>query len=130
MKAQVEDYNEVLVENNFGSLLSRPGRDPRLNWHADIFRDGAVPDLGLLVSGIADEIENRSLASPNYQVRLAVVQAVERLREIGAFMQCQPEDDKESMGYHWEIVGELLAVIAAVLSARHTLTATAPDRPE
>lgn len=109
-----DDLEPALVEHAFETLLGRPGQRPTEGWQADVFREGVVARLGALVTGIAADLDGRVAASASFAVREAVARAAERLLEIGDLMRAQPEDAREPFDYHWIIIGELVAAVAAL----------------
>jgi hypothetical protein len=108
------DLTAEAVERSFTALLGHSTRNPALAWHADLLREGVVNRLGTLVAAVAAEITERTAASSGFATREAVAHATERLLEIGDLMRAQPEEAREPLDYHWIVIGELVAVLAAL----------------
>ncbi len=67
------------------------------------------------MAAISSEIVSRTPASVSLSARGSITEAVTRLNEVGQLMQAQPEGEEEQLNYHWILIGELVAVIAALL---------------
>ena len=115
MRLKLDDSHRDMLAIAFGSLLGRRGQDARLGWHADVFRTGDIRQLGVLMAAISSEIVSRTPVSVSLSARGSITEAVTRLNEVGELMQAQPEGEEEQLNYHWILIGELVAVIAALL---------------
>ena len=127
MRVELDGSRRVMLAIAFGSLLGRHGQDAQAGWHAAALQAGDVRQLGVLMATISAEILKRTPSSVSLAARGSIAEAVTRLNEVSEPMQAQPEGDEDQLNYHWILIGELVAVIAALLGESQALAPAIAD---
>ena len=113
-------FNAVGIELSFARFLEKPFGDRGGLHDADVFRAGEYSKLGELVETIAQHFATRAARirfapeesqAGGAQARVEVV--IKCLADSGAALKQRQGGERED--FHWEIIGELVGALAAIL---------------
>jgi len=113
-------FDAVAIEYAFANLVGA-GIGARGGSHdADTFRGGNPPSLANAIEDAADALQQRYSAftfeavdSQPGGAKIRIESGIQRLRNIAQTMRKSKTTEPED--YHWEIVGALVQMIAAML---------------
>lgn len=113
-------FDAVSIEHAFAQLIGNSIGGRGTVHDADVFRGGNPPDLAKALKAAADALEAKAnmktFTSADSQpggAKARIDVAIRRLRKISLTMSTSKSIERED--YHWEIVGVLVATVAALL---------------
>lgn len=113
-------FDAVSIEYAFAQLIGNPVGARGTSHDADVFRGGNPKDLSKALLDAITALENKAksvtftsadAANGGAKARLDV--AISRLRDYANELSKSKNVERED--YHWEIIGALISVIAALL---------------
>jgi hypothetical protein len=113
-------FDAVSIEHSFAIFMEEPLGHRGGPYDADIFRGGEPAELGMVVEQFAkhlavrlDRIAFSAEESLNAGAKSRVQVAIARLLRCAEKLKARSKDERED--YHWEIIGDLVLSIAALL---------------
>ena len=114
------------IENSFGYFFESSRESRGGPYDADVFRGGRKKDLGELLYKFACHFEvrlrriNLKSATQNERnvVKITIEESIRSLKHQST--QLKQMQDTEPEDYHWEIIGNMVSSIAALLDLLET----------